>query len=62
MKSIYAFILKHWVLLLPVLCLLVFIIFPSKPRVTFIAGMAAMGFVWSVYHAFNHYIALKKMK
>ena len=56
LENIGAFIVKNWRWVLMILCILIFLIFPD----TFIAGMAVVGFVWSVYGIWsNHQKNLK---
>lgn len=49
LENIGTFIIKHWRILLVLLCILTFVIFSG-----FIAGMAVVGFVWSSYAAWNN--------
>jgi hypothetical protein len=55
LKIILAFVAKqfHWII--PVLCIILWIIFPHKPVGAVISGMAVVGFPVSCYFAWKYY-------
>jgi len=57
LSKVFRYILKHWRWLIVVLCVVVFVIFPTKPVGPLLSGMAAVGFVWSAYGAWKYYLS-----
>jgi len=55
LKIAVLWLFKHWVVMLPVICVTAFMVLPHKPVLPMFTGMAALGFVWSTYHAWLHF-------
>lgn len=58
LEKIGAFIVKHWRWMLPILCVIIYLIFPGG----FLAGMAAIGFLWSSYAAWKNWETEKRLE
>lgn len=57
LEKIGAYIVKHWHVLLVIICISIYLIFPGG----FLAGMAAIGFIWSSYAAWKNWETEKRL-